>query len=192
MGCFCAGGLNLDGNHDHHMSGLLDDLSDLNLDDDLKADVSLCRNSYVMKSHRVDLLIDPPCYVSRGLRMNDRLGDQNLVYDHRDVPVGHRMIVMDVPNDLMVVVNHVNRRTGVHLNAQLVYEHRVDLMIDPECYVRHDRMTDGTTDVSRGHDMNGLLDDLNLDVNLLNRNCARHDRKMDVNLDVMSHRVMYY
>ena len=215
MGCFCAGGLNLDGNHDHHMSGLLDDLSDLNLDDDLKADVSLCRNSYVMKSHRVDLLIDPPCYVSRGLRMNDRLGDQNLVYDHRDVPVGHRMIVMDVPNDLMVVVNHVNRRAGVHLNAQLVYEHRVDLMIDPECYVRHDRMTDGTTDgnlyrhtnvmgdrndlkmdgttdVSRGHDMNGLLDDLNLDVNLLNRNCARHDRKMDVNLDVMSHRVMYY
>lgn len=181
MGCFCAGGLNLDGNHDHHMSGLLDDLSDLNLDDDLKADVSLCRNSYVMKSHRVDLLIDPPCYV-RDLQ-TDGNSDGNL-YRH--------MNVMDDRNDLMMVVNHVNRRTGVHLNAQLVYEHRVDLMIDPECYVRHDRMTDGTTDgTTDGNlyrhtnvmgDRNDLKMDGTTDVSRANRNCVRRDRKMDGNL----------
>jgi hypothetical protein len=100
------------------------------------------------KSHRVDLSIDPECYVLVGHRtnvmddrndlkmvvnllnrncalrdqnlgvmtgvnhdrhMNDLLDDLSLVDDHHDVPVGHRMNVMDDPNDLMMVVNHVNR-----------------------------------------------------------------------------------
>jgi hypothetical protein len=201
MGCFCAGGLNLDGNHDHHMSGLLDDLSDLNLGDDLKADVSLCRNSYVMKSHRVDLLIDPPCYVSRGHHTNDLLDDrnldddlhdQNLVvnrvnrnYVRRDLQTDgnsdgnlyRHMNVMDDRNDLMMVVNLLNR------NCVLL-----DLMKDGNLDVSHDlRRSDRLDD----HRMN-VTDDLSLDVSRANRNCVRRDRRMDVNLDGMSHRVMYY
>jgi hypothetical protein len=35
-----------------------------------------------------------------------------------------------------------------------------------------------------------VMDDLNLDANHVNRNCAPHDLKMDVNLDGMSHHVM--
>lgn len=123
--------------------------------------------------HRVDLSIDPPCYgvddlklgvnldVSRGRRMNDRLGDHSMGVDHRDALVGHHMNAMDDRNDLKMDGNsdvrlchrmydllgdrslgasRVNRRTGVHLNAQLVYEHRVDLTIDPECYAMSHRV----------------------------------------------------
>ena len=44
-------------------------------------------------------------------------------------------------------------------------------------------MDDDRHDVLVGHRMN-VMDDLNLDVNLLNRSYAPHDRRMDVNLDV--------
>ena len=54
--------------------------------------------------------------------------------------------------------------------------------------------------VNRGHRMSDRLDDLRMNVtddrktdgNHANRNCVRRDRKMDVNLDAMSHHVMYY
>ena len=86
--------------------------------------------------------------------------DRNLGDDHHDALDDHRMNVTDDRNDLKtdgnlgvslchrmndllgdqnLDVSRVNRRTDVHLNAQLVYEHRVDLTIDPECYVRHDQ-----------------------------------------------------
>ena len=41
-------------------------------------------------------------------------------------------------------------------------------------------------DASRGHRMNDLLDDLNLDANHVNRNCVRRDQMTDVNLDGMN------
>ena len=96
-------------------------------------------------------------------------------------------------------VSHVNRRTGVHLNAQLVYEHRVDLTIDPECYVLHDQnlfaMMDVIlfrhTSVTDDHSMSGKKNhcvDLKIDPECY----VRRDPKMDVNLDVMSRLLMYY
>ena len=55
-----------------------------------------------------------------------------------------------------------------------------DLLDDPNSGVM--------MDASHDHRMN-VTDDLNLDVSRVNRNCVRRDLKMDVNLDVMSHRV---
>ena len=170
--------------------------------DDLKLGVSRVNRSCAPH----DLKMDGSLVVNRGRRMNDRLGDLNLVAkmdgnlcrhtnvtDDRNLGVtkvgnrDHRKNGMDDRNDLMMVVchvnrncvrhdrktdvnldgttdvsrglhmsdllvdqnldvNRVNRRTGVHLNAQLVYEHRVDLTIDPECYVRRDQMTDVNLD----------------------------------------------
>ena len=54
--------------------------------------------------------------------------------------------------------------------------------------------------VNRGHRMSDRLDDLRMNVtddrkmdgNHVNRNYAPHDLKMVVNLDAMSHHVMYY
>ena len=114
---------------DQKMDGTTDDRK-MGVKMDVKMDGNLYRHTNVTDD-RNDLTMVVSLDVSRGHRMSDRLDDQNLD------------------------VSRVNRRTGVHLNAQLVYEHRVDLTIDPECYVRHDLMT-------------------------------------DVNLDAMSHRVMYY
>ena len=187
---------NLDASRANRNCDPHDLMTDVNLDDrkmGVKMDGNLYRHTNVTDD-RNDLKMGGTTDVSRGHRMSDRLDDQNLD------------------------VSRVNRRTGVHLNAQLVYEHRVDLTIDPECYVRHDLMTDGNLDVSLCHRMNDLLDDRNLDddlhdqnlvVNRVNRNCvlldlmkdgnldvsrvnrnyALRDRKMDVNLDAMSHRV---
>ena len=124
--------------------------------------------------HRVDLSIDPPCYYvddlkldvssdeNRDLRMNDQLDDQNLDDDHRDVPVGHRMNVMDDPNDLRMVVNHVNR------NCVLL-----------------DLMKDGNLDVSHDLRRNDRLDDLNLDVTKVGNRDHRMNGMDDRNLDVM-------
>ena len=84
--------------------------------------------------------------VNRGHRMNGLLDDLNL-----DVSRGHRM--SDRLDDQNLDVSRVNRRTGVHLNAQLVYEHRVDLTIDPECYVRRDRKMGENSDVKNLHVM---------------------------------------
>ena len=140
--------------------------------------------------------------------------------------------VVDDLNDLKMgaslVVNRVNRNY-VRRDQKMVvmkganHDHRMSVMGD-----RNDLKMDGTTDVSRGLHMNDLLDDQNLDVNRVNRNCALHDQNLDakmhgnlyprmnvmddlnldasranrncalhdqmkdVNLDAMSHRVMYY
>ena len=120
-----------DVSHDHRRSDRLDDLS-----------------SYVTNSYRVDLTIDPLCYVtddrndlmtdvnldvSLYLHMNDPLDDHSTDDDHRDVLVGHRMNGMD---DLKMVVNLLNRNCA----------HR-------------DLMTDGNLDGNRDLRMNDLLDD---------------------------------
>ena len=81
----------------HRMNDLLDDR---NLDDDLHDQnlvVNRVNRNYVRRDQKMVVMMD----ASRGLHMNDLLDDQSLVDDHRDVPVGHRMNVMDVPNDLM-------------------------------------------------------------------------------------------
>jgi hypothetical protein len=57
----------------------------------------------------------------------------------------------DQLDDLTMDVSRVNRRSGVHLNAQMVHDHRVDLTIDPECYVRRDRNLDVTMVVKNLH-----------------------------------------
>jgi hypothetical protein len=75
------------------------------------------------------------------------------------------MNVMDDRNDLMMVVNLLNRNCALH-------DQNLDAKMDGNLYPR----------------MN-VMDDLNLDASRANRNCALHDQMKDVNLDAMSHRV---
>ena len=161
--------------------------------------------------HRVDLSIDPPCYdvddrkmdVSRGLRMNDRLDGLSSGVN-LDASRGLRMSDLLVDRNLDASSDgNLYRRTNelqddlnldvkmdvsrdLRMNDQLddhlmdgKKSHRVDLSIDPECYVLVGHHTNVTDD----------RNDLNLDVSHVNRNCARHDLKLDVNLDVMNHHV---
>ena len=90
-----------DGNLDVSLCLRMNDLlDDRNLDDDLHDQnwvVNRVNRNYVRRDQKMVVMMD----ASRGLHMNDLLDDQSLVDDHRDVPVGHRMNVMDVPNDLM-------------------------------------------------------------------------------------------
>ena len=153
-------GLKLDVNRGHHMNDLLDD-HHKNVTDDLMMDVN---------------------HVNRNCVLLDLMKDGNL-----DVNRDHHMNVMDVPNDLMMVVNRVNRNY-VRRDQKMVvmkganHDHRMSVMGD-----RNDLKMDGTTDVNLYRHTNGRLDDLNLDVSRVNRNYVRRDRKMDVNLDAMSH-----
>jgi hypothetical protein len=225
---------NLDVNRDHHMN-VMDDrndlmmvvsldvsrghrMSDLLVDQnlDVMMDGNLYRHTNVMDD-RNDLTMVVSLDVSRGHRMSDLLVDHLMDVDHHDVLVGHRMndllddlnldVTMDVSRDL-----RMNDQLDDHLMDGKM-SHRVDLSIDPECYVlvghrmnvKDDRKTDGNH-VSRNYVLpdqktGGNLDasrvnrncvrrDLNLDANLLNRSYAPRDRKMDVNLDAMSHHVM--
>jgi hypothetical protein len=130
------------------------------LDDhhDRKMDGNLYRHTNVMDDRKTDESSD----VSRDLRMNDLL-----VYRNLDVSRDRHM--NDPLDDLTMDVSRVNRRSGVHLNAQMVHDHRVDLTIDPECYVRRDLSLDAMTDGSHDHRRSDLLGD-------------HHDRKMDGNL----------
>jgi hypothetical protein len=82
----------------------------------------------------------------------------------------------DDRNDLKTDGNHVNRRFGVHPNAQLVYEHRVDLKIDPECYAPRDLMMDATLDVMNHHVM--LTVCLNTSCDRMNHDHLRYGHRM--------------
>jgi len=132
---------------------------------DLRLDVN---NLDVMKSHRVDLSIDPEYYDpkmvvmmdgSRGPRMNDPhlgvTGDRNL----SAVDVSHDLRMSDLRSvvkslDAMTDVNHGHRMNGLRSVVKSL---------------------DAMMDASHGHRMNGLhLDEKKLDVNL---NCHRGIRK---------------
>ena len=148
--------------------------------------------NYVRRDQKMVVMMG----ASRGLHMNDLLDDQSLVDDHRDVPVGHRMNVMDVPNDLMTDVNlDVNR--GRRMSDRLDDHSMGDGLMKG---ANHDhRMSDRLDDQNLVAKMDGnlyprmnVMDDLNLDASRANRNCALHDQMKDVNLDAMSHHVMYY
>jgi hypothetical protein len=179
------------------MNDLLGDrMTDGNLD------VSLCHRMNV-KDDRNDLNLGVTMDASHDLRTNDRLDDHLKGDDRRGALDGHRKNEMDDQNDLKtdvnldvslcrrmngtddrndlkMDVNHVNRRSGVHLNAQLVYEHRVDLSIDPECYALRDLMMGANVD----DDLHGL----NLDETMVVKNL--HVRLMvylSMNCDRMSH-----
>jgi hypothetical protein len=117
-----------------------------------------------------DPLDDLNLVVNRDLRRNDPLGDHLRDGDRHDVPVGHRMNVKD---DLNLGASRVNRNYAPH-DQNLVAK------------------TGGTTDASLCLRLNDRLDDLSLDASRANRNCVRRDQMKDVNLDAMSHRVMYY
>jgi hypothetical protein len=152
-----------------------DRLVDLNSDDVL---VDHCMNDRLGDRKMVVNLAANLCH-----RRNDRLDDLNSDDVRRDRKMVLKMDVSlelrrtDLLGDQMTGVSRVNRRSGVHPNAQLVYEHRVDLKIDLECYVRHDRslgvMMDGMTDGNRDHHVSDRLD----------------DQMTDANLDVMNHHV---
>jgi hypothetical protein len=115
--------------HGHRMSDRLDDhLKDddhhhvlvdhrTNVLDDLKMAVNLDANHVNRNCALPDLMTGVNLDVSRDLRKSDLLGDRPMGGDHRDVLVGHHMNVM---GDLKMV---------------LMKCHRVDLPIDPECYV---------------------------------------------------------
>jgi hypothetical protein len=185
-------GVTTDANRDLHTNDQLDDLN-------LVAN-RVSRNC-ALRDPKTDGNLD----VSLCHHTNDRLDDHLKDDDHRDVLVDHRMNVTD---DRKTDANRVSRRSGVHLNAQLVYEHRVDLTIDPECYVRHDLSLDAMTDGSHDHRTSDLLGDLSLDASRANRRSGVHlnahlvyehrvdltidpecyvrrDQMKDVNLDVM-------
>jgi hypothetical protein len=79
-------------------------------------------------------------------------GDRNDLMKGVNSGVSHGLRMSDPLDGRSLDVSRVNRRSGVHLNAQLVYEHRVDLTIDPECYVRRDRNLDVTMVVKNLHE----------------------------------------
>ena len=78
-------GLKLDASHDHRMNDLL-------------------------VYRKMDVMTD----ASRDLRMSDRLDDRNLDDDRHDVLGDLRKNVMDDRNDLMMVVNLLNRNCALH------------------------------------------------------------------------------
>ena len=156
-------GLNLDVNRVNHNCALRDRKTDENSDESLYLrmnDLLDDHSKYGKKSHRVDLSIDPECYVLGGHRMNgtDDRSDLNLDV-MMDANRDHR--TNDPLVDLMTDVNHVNRKT-----------------------VRRDRKMDANLVGNLCLRMNDLLDGQNLGVNLLNRNCALRDPKTDENSDV--------
>ena len=193
--------------------------------DDLKLGVSRVNRSCAPH----DLKMDGNLVVNRGHHMNDRLGDHLMDDDHRDVLGDLRMNGMDDLNDRNLGVNlchrmndplddhlmddgHrdvlVGRRTNVtddlNLGASRVnrncvrHDLKMDAKMDGNLYHHTNVMDDRndltmvvSLDVSRGLRMNDRLDDPNLDANHENHNCVRHDLNLDVNLDAMSHRVMY-
>jgi hypothetical protein len=127
--------------------------------DDLKMYANRVNRNCAPRDRKTDESSDGSLY----LRMSDRLDDLNLADDRHDVLVGRRMNVMD---DLMKGVNHVNRNC-VRLDQNLVV----------------------TMGASRDRRMNDLLDDHSMVVNRVNRNYAPRDLMMDGNLDAMSHHV---
>ena len=223
MDCFCGACLlmvvNLSiHNHDHRV--------DLSIDppcyyvDDQNLVVSLCHrmNDRLGDRNLDDDLHDQNLVVNR-VNRNYVRRDQKMVV-MKGANHDHRMSVMGDRNDLMMVVCHVNRncvrhdrKTDANLDGNLCrrmsdrLDDRSDLMMVVNLY-RHTNVMDDrndltmvvSLDVSRGHRMSDLLDDLRMNVtddrkmneNPVNRSCVRHDLKMDVNLDEMSHRVMYY
>ena len=108
----------------------------------------------------------------RDHRRNDRRHD--LVDRRVRCNVSHR--------DRRVMVDRrVNRKSDLRdVDHRLPLDDRHQM----GCLYVDDLMMVVTTYVSRGHHMSDLLDDQNLVVNLLNRNCALRDRKTDENLDV--------
>jgi hypothetical protein len=206
--CYDVDDPSLGVSHDHRTN---DRLVDHSMDDGLTTVANLClrmngtddRNLDVNHVNRNcvrrDLMMDAMTDGNLCRRMNDLLGDHSMDDDHHDALVGLRRNVMDDQNDRNLVAKmdvsrdlRMNDLLDDHsmddgLMKGANHDHRMSVMGD-----RNDLKMDGTTDVSRGHHMNGLLDDLNLDANHVNRNCVRRDQMKDVNLDAMSHRVMYY
>jgi hypothetical protein len=173
-----------DVSHDHRRSDRLDDLS-----------------SYVTKSYRVDLTIDPLCYVTddRNDLMTDVNLDVNLCLRTSDQLDDHHDRKMDENldgnhdhhvSDLLVYRNLDDDLHDLNLVASRVIRNcvRCDLMTDGNLDVNHDhRMNvkdDLNLDVNRGHRMNVRLDDRKTDENHVNRNYAPRDLKMDANLVV--------
>ncbi len=133
-------------------------------------------------------------------------GDQNLDESH----VNRNCVRHDRKMGAMTDVSHDHRRSDRldDLSSYVTKSYRVDLTIDPLCYVtddRNDLMTDVNLDVSLCLRMSDRLDDHSMDDDLMtdvnrvnrncvrrdlktdasrvNRNCVRRDLKMDVNLD---------
>jgi hypothetical protein len=119
--------LNLDGNLDVSLClRMSDQLGDLNLGVNLlnrsyvrhdlmmdgNLDVSLCRNSYVTKSHRVDLSIDPPCYVSH-VNRNCVRHDRNLV------------VTMVVKNHHVMLMVYLSMSCDRMSHDHLRYDHQM-------------------------------------------------------------------
>ena len=141
--------------------------------------------NYVRRDQKMVVMMG----ASRGLHMNDLLDDQSLVDDHRDVPVGHCMNVMDGRNLGASRVNRNYAPRDQNLVAKMdgnLYRH-TNVMDD-----RNDLKMDGTTDASLCLRMNDRLDDLSLDANHVSHNCVHRGPKMDANLDGMNLHVMYY
>jgi len=188
-----------DGSHDHRRSDLLGDHHDRKMDGNLGGNLCLHMSDRVddhsmdgKKSHRVDLSIDPECYVL----------------------VDHHKNVTDDRNDLKMVVNHVSRN-------YVLPDQKMDAMTDGNlCHRMNDRLVGQNLGVNRDHHTNDLLgdhlmdddhhdalvghrkngmDDLKMDANLvvnrdrrMNGTDDRNDLKTDGKKDAMNRRVMCY
>jgi hypothetical protein len=134
-----------------------------------------------------DLLVYRNLDVSRDRHMNDPLDDLTMDVSR----VNRNYVRRDLSLDALTDGSHDHRRSDRvddHLKDGKK-SHRVDLSIDPECYVlvgHHTNVTDDRNDlnldVSRGLRMSDLLGDQNSDVmtdaNRGNRNCVLHDPRM--------------
>ena len=103
------------------------------------------------------------------LHMNDRLGGHLKDDDRHDALVGHHKNGMDDLNDLKMGAS-LDVSRGLHMN-DLLDDHSVD-----------DGLMKGANHDHRMSVM-GDRNDLMMVVCRVNRNCVRHDRKTDVNLD---------
>ena len=199
--------VNSDVNHVNRNCVLRDPKMDGNLDvsrglrknvmDDRNLDASRVNRNCVRHDQKMDGNLDAS-RVNRNCVRHDQKMDGNLDVT-KDVNRDLRMNGMDDRNDLMMVVNLLNRnwalrdlKTGGRTDVSR--GNRMNDLLDD---LNLDAMMDGnhdhhTNDLPGGHRMNVTDDrnDLNLDVNRAIRNCVLRDLKMDGNLDAMSRRVM--
>ena len=174
-----GGHLKDDDRHDalvgHHKNGM-DDRNDQNLDG------NRVNRNCVLRDQNLGAMTG----VNHDRHTSDRLDDHSM--DDGLMKGGNlyrRMNVMDDRNDLMMVVNLLNRncalrdlKTGASLGVNR--GHRMSDRLDDQ----NDLKMGGTTDVSRVIRMSDRLDDQNLGVSRVIRNCVRRDLMTDGNLDV--------
>jgi hypothetical protein len=122
----------MDGNLYRH-TNVMDDRSDLMMV--VSLGVNRGRNSYVPKSHRVDLSIDPPCYVSR---VNRNYALRDLKMDVNLDAMSHRVMLMDDLSKSCDRMSHDHWRYD-HLKMRHRDTNRMDVRnLDVKMMIHHE------------------------------------------------------